>query len=109
MKHVKIYDNIEQELKLYAVWDNKLGGYDTYEIIQITDKKKDFDNANNFIYYSIPLYVFYSDGTLKKLKKSEEEFFNGNKISDYIVFTSDYIEDCITYLETMESRKKYNL
>lgn len=108
MKHVKIYEDMNKELKLYVVWDNNPNGTNSYEIIQITDKKKDFDNENNFIYFSIPIYK-YKDDELTKVKNTIEEFFNGNKSTDYILFTSDYIEDCITYLETMESRKKYNL
>ena len=108
MKYIQKFENIKDDLKLYAVWDNNPHNIDTYEILQTTRKTK--INEHIDMIWAKTLYVFTPDtGELRKMYDNEEEHFSSNVISKHIKFTSNDIDECIDYLKIYIDAKNYNL
>ena len=103
MRHLKLYEHEENELKKYAIWYSISN--DEYEIIEIVDREK---LTTSIIQYTSKTIYKFSKTTLVDVYSNEEKF-QSLAVKSHIPYTSDNVQDCITEIEILLTANKYNL
>jgi hypothetical protein len=105
MKHIKKYENNDNKLKKYIIWET-INSFYIFNIIKEED-------VNEFkrIYYKM-LFSVDKNNTDKLIPIDDDgriERYISKNMRDSIVFESDELETCINVISTLIISKKYNI
>lgn len=121
MKYIKAYEKLtEYKYKRYIVWQT--ASTLKYEILEVFDeidwvfddpkyknkKEKEHHQNGTRSIKSRRIYDYYVDKQ-EFIKVDNIEFFRPSLSENFIVFQSDKLKDCISFIKINDTSKKYNL
>ena len=103
MKHLKQYES-DDTINKYIIWfwkDHQ--GVDDYEIIEVTEHHND-------IYWSKTIYTYRSENnTIEFVNNKKSESWSAKNSKEFIILSSDNIDDCLKELNIIITTNNYNL